>query len=144
MNKIDLINALKNECKISKKEAATIVDLFFDKISTALADGERVEIRGLCSFFVKEYKSYQGRNPLTGESTFKSTPKKLPFFKIVERELKRTGGLLIKGFFNSLYFYASKNYQRHIRTCRSRYIYLEIYKKPNCADRELCWRLPAA
>ena len=51
MNKLEFINALKNEGMISKKEAATIVDLFFDKISTALAEGDRVEIRGLCSFF---------------------------------------------------------------------------------------------
>ena len=80
MNKIDLINALKNECKISKKEAATIVDLFFDKISSALAEGDRVELRGLCTFFVKEYDSYQGRNPKTGEPT-RVKPKKLPFFK---------------------------------------------------------------
>ena len=87
MNKLELIDTMKNECQISKKEAATIVDLFFDKISTALADGDRVEIRGLCSFFVKEYKSYQGRNPITGESV-QVAPKKLPFFKC-GRELKR-------------------------------------------------------
>jgi len=87
MNKLELINALKNEGMISKKEAATIVDLFFDKISTALAGGDRVEIRGLCSFFVKEYKSYQGRNPISGESV-QVAPKKLPFFKC-GRELKR-------------------------------------------------------
>ena len=80
MNKIEVINALKNECKISKKEAATIVDLFFDKISSALAEGDRVELRGLCTFFVKEYDSYQGRNPKTGEPT-RVKPKKLPFFK---------------------------------------------------------------
>ena len=80
MNKLELINALKNEGMISKKEAATIVDLFFDKISTTLAEGDRVEIRGLCSFFVKEYKSYQGRNPMTGERV-QVVPKKLPFFK---------------------------------------------------------------
>ena len=87
MNKLELINALKNEGMISKKEAATVVDLFFDKISTALAGGDRVEIRGLCSFFVKEYKSYQGRNPLNGERV-QVAPKKLPFFKC-GRELKR-------------------------------------------------------
>jgi integration host factor subunit beta len=87
MNKLELINALKNEGMISKKEAATIVDLFFDRISAALSGGDRVEIRGLCSFFVKEYKSYQGRNPKTGEKV-KIKPKKLPFFKC-GRELKR-------------------------------------------------------
>ena len=58
----------------------------FDEISTALADGDRVEIRGLCSFFVKKYQSYQGRNPKTGES-FTVASKKLPFFKI-GKELK--------------------------------------------------------
>jgi integration host factor subunit beta len=39
-----------------------------------------VEIRGLCSFFVKEYDGYTGRNPKTGEKV-KIKPKKLPFFK---------------------------------------------------------------
>ena len=86
MNKLELIATLKEECQISKKEAATIVDIFFNKISDALAEGDRVEIRGLCSFFVKEYKSYQGRNPKTGEEV-RVAPKRLPFFKI-GKELK--------------------------------------------------------
>ena len=86
MNKLELVKTLRDKCRISKKEAATIVDLFFDKISTALAEGDRVEIRGLCSFSVKEYKSYRGRNPKTGESV-QIAPKKLPFFKC-GKELK--------------------------------------------------------
>jgi len=86
MNKLELMDTLKDECQITKKEAAAIVDIFFDKISTALAEGDRVEIRGLCSFFVKEYKSYQGRNPKTGE-TVTVASKKMPFFKI-GKELK--------------------------------------------------------
>ena len=80
MNKLELINTLKNEGQISKKEAATIVDLFFSKISTSLAEGDRVEIRGLCSFYVKQYKAYTGRNPKTGRPV-RVEPKKLPFFK---------------------------------------------------------------
>jgi len=86
MNKLELIDTLRNEGQISKKEAATIVNLFFGKMSKALAEGDRVEIRGLCSFFVKEYKSYQGRNPRTGERV-QVSPKKLPFFKC-GKELK--------------------------------------------------------
>ena len=88
MNKIDLINALKNECRLSKKDAAAIVDLFFDKISSALAEGERVELRGLCTFYVKEYEAYNGRNPKTGE-TVTVAPKKLPFFKCGKKLRKR-------------------------------------------------------
>ena len=87
MNKLELIQALKESNGLSKSEAATIVDLFFNEMANALAKGDRVEIRGLCSFFVKEYKSYQGRNPITGESV-QVAPKKLPFFKCGQ-ELKR-------------------------------------------------------
>ena len=86
MNKIDLIQALKNSNHLSKSEAETVINLFFDKMSDALAQGDRVEIPGLCSFFVKKYKAYNGRNPKTGEK-IKIKPKKLPFFK-VGKELK--------------------------------------------------------
>jgi integration host factor subunit beta len=80
MNKLEIIAALKNEANISKSEAAKVVQLFFDHMSDAMAKGSRVEIRGLCSFFVKEYKSYTGRNPKTGDKVM-IKPKKLPFFK---------------------------------------------------------------
>ena len=80
MNKLELISALKNEANISKSEAARVVQIFFDYMADTLAQGERVEIRGLCSFFVKDYKSYTGRNPKTGEKVT-IQPKKLPFFK---------------------------------------------------------------
>jgi integration host factor subunit beta len=86
MNKPDLIQALKDSNHLSKSEAEQIVTLFFDKMSDALVRGDRVEIRGLCSIFVKEYGSYTGRNPKTGEKV-KIASKKLPFFK-VGKELK--------------------------------------------------------
>jgi integration host factor subunit beta len=90
MNKLELISALKTKADISKSEAAKVVQIFFDSMADAMADGERVEIRGLCSFFVKEYKSYTGRNPKTGEKvTIK--PKKLPFFQSRQRT-QGTGG----------------------------------------------------
>jgi len=86
MNKVDLIQALKDSNNLSKSEAETVINLFFDKMAEALAQGDRVEIRGLCSFFVKEYKAYTGRNPKTGEKV-RIKPKKLPFFK-AGKELK--------------------------------------------------------
>jgi len=87
MNKADLISELKTQANISKEEAYRVVQIFFDHMADALVRGERVEIRGLCSFFVKNYKSYTGRNPKTGENvTIK--PKKLPFFKC-GKELKQ-------------------------------------------------------
>ena len=86
MNKLELIEALKKEAGISKNEAAAVVKLFFDKMTEALASGDRVEIRGLCSFHVKEYGGYTGRNPRSGEKV-EVAPKKLPFFKC-GKELK--------------------------------------------------------
>jgi integration host factor subunit beta len=86
MNKLQLIDLLRSETKISKSDAGKIVDLFFNEMSEALAKGERVEIRGLCSFFIKQYGSYKGRNPKTGEEAIVA-PKKLPFFKC-GKELK--------------------------------------------------------
>ena len=86
MNKIDLIQALKDSNHLSKSEAEAVVNLFFDQMAVALAQGDRVEIRGLCSFSIKKYRSYTGRNPKTGEKV-KIKPKKLPFFK-VGKELK--------------------------------------------------------
>ena len=67
MNKLELVETLKEETGITKNEASVIVSLFFDEMTNALAVGKRVEIRGLCSFYVKHYKAYTGRNPKTGE-----------------------------------------------------------------------------
>lgn len=86
MNSSDLVNAIKEQEALSSKDAKKICDTFFDSIKETLADGERVEIRGFGSFTVKDYKSYTGRNPKTGEQISVPT-KKLPFFK-VGKELK--------------------------------------------------------
>jgi len=86
MTKADLIEALRKETNLTKVQAEQVVDLFFDEMSKALASGDRVEVRGLCSFQVRSYKGYTGRNPRTGEP--REVPaKKLPFFKC-GRELK--------------------------------------------------------
>ena len=88
MNKLRLIETLKNETGLTKSEAKAVVKLFFNEIASTLAKGDRVEIRGLCSFYVKRYKAYTGRNPKTGEST-QVKPKKLPFFKVGKELLER-------------------------------------------------------
>jgi integration host factor subunit beta len=88
MNRSGLIKALMIENKLTKSVAESIVSLFFDEIFNALAKGDRVEIRGLCSFYVKKYKAYTGRNPKTGELT-NVKPKKLPFFKCGQELKKR-------------------------------------------------------
>ena len=80
MNKAELIEALGKETGLSKTKAGQVVELFFGEMSSALANSDRVEIRGFCSIHVKQYKGYTGRNPKTGEPK-EVKPKKLPFFK---------------------------------------------------------------
>ena len=86
MNKLELIEKLAEQHGLSKPEARRYVDIFFDSMSDAMAKGEGVEVRGLFSFKIKNYKSYDGRHPKTGEMV-NVKPKRLPFFKVGE-ELK--------------------------------------------------------
>ena len=86
MNKSDLVEKLAKENGLSKTKAAEVIDLFFDEVTGALAKEERVEIRGFCSIYIKDYKAYVGRNPKTKEAVPVSA-KKLPFFKC-GKELK--------------------------------------------------------
>lgn len=86
MNKLELIDTLRKDAGLTKSEAKAVIKTFFGTITQALAKGDRVEIRGLCSFYVKKYNAYAGRNPKTGEPT-QVRSKKLPFFKC-GKELK--------------------------------------------------------
>jgi integration host factor subunit beta len=80
MNKSELVEALSQKKNLTYKKAEQIVNLIFDSMSQSLVDRDRIEIRGFGSFMVKDYKSYLGRNPKTGE-IIKVEEKKLPFFK---------------------------------------------------------------
>jgi len=86
MNKSQLIEKISQKANITKKKAETVVNIVFDSMTKALINNARIEIRGFGSFVNKEYGSYQGRNPRTGE-TINVSPKRLPFFK-VGKELK--------------------------------------------------------
>ncbi len=80
MNKSELIKALAEKSDIPFDEASLVVKEFFDRMKEALKSGNRVEIRGLGSFKVKEYPPYSGRNPRTG-AMVSVPPKRLPFFR---------------------------------------------------------------
>lgn len=91
MNKSELIEAVAAKAKITKKRAEDVVNLIFDSMVDAIAKGDRIEIRGLGSFVVKEYGAYVGRNPRTGES-IQVEPKRLPFFKVGKELKERVDG----------------------------------------------------
>ena len=59
-----------------QSDAEKIVSTVFDEISAALANGNRVELRGFGVFSVRSRNARAGRNPRTGEQV-----KNVPFFK---------------------------------------------------------------
>ncbi len=81
MNKSELIAALASREKLPEKQAVDIVNLIFNGFTESLLKGERIEIRGLGSFSIRSYKTYDGRNPKSGEK-IPVKQKRLPFFKV--------------------------------------------------------------
>lgn len=63
-----------------QRDVERIVNTIFNEITDAMADGNRVELRGFGAFSVKKRDARTGRNPRTGESV-KVDEKHVPFFK---------------------------------------------------------------
>lgn len=63
-----------------QRDVERIVTTIFDEITDALANGDRVELRGFGAFSVKRRDARVGRNPRTGESVSVEA-KAVPFFK---------------------------------------------------------------
>ena len=63
MNKSELIEQLALKKNIPVQSAEEVVNLIFSSMSEAMVLGERIEIRGLGSFVIKNYGTYTGRNP---------------------------------------------------------------------------------
>lgn len=81
MNKSDLIEELAQKTNLTPLLSEDIVNLIVNQMKRALGEGKRIEIRGFGSFTVKDYDSYWGRNPKSGEKIWVSA-KRLPAFKL--------------------------------------------------------------
>ena len=94
MTKSELIQRLAEaNPHLYLRDVERIVTTIFDEITEALANGDRVELRGFGAFSVKERASRTGRNPRTGEAV--DVPAKyIPYFKTGKqlREKLNTGG----------------------------------------------------
>ena len=68
MNKAQLIAALANQGKLSRRDADHAVNAIFDLIIDELEKDEKVQIVGFGCFEVRKRPARKGRNPMTGES----------------------------------------------------------------------------
>ncbi len=81
MTKSELITRLAEaNPHLLHRDVELIVATVFDEIAEALAQGNRVELRGFGAFAVKHREARAGRNPRTGE-TVDVSEKWIPFFK---------------------------------------------------------------
>ena len=80
MLKSELEDIVGEEFKLEKGISKKVVDVIVYSLINAIRTNDRIEIRGFGSFFPKTYKTYQGRNPKSGEAI--TVPEKvLPIFR---------------------------------------------------------------
>ena len=81
MTKSELIEKIAAvQTQLSGKDVELAVKMMLDHMAEALADGERIEIRGFGSFSLHYRAPRQGRNPKTGEKV-ELAGKYVPHFK---------------------------------------------------------------
>lgn len=81
MMKSELIEALaRQQSHLAYKDIELAVRCILERMSTALASGERIEIRGFGSFSLHYRPPRVGRNPKTGDPVA-LTGKHVPHFK---------------------------------------------------------------
>jgi len=81
MTKSELVQKLAEaNPHLYQRDVEVIVTAIFDEIASALARGDRVELRGFGAFSVKRRDARVGRNPRTGDSV-RVGEKHIPFFK---------------------------------------------------------------
>ena len=81
MIRSELIQKIADENPhLFQRDVERIVNTIFEEITDALANGNRVELRGFGAFSVKTRDARVGRNPRTGEAV-SVDQKKVPFFK---------------------------------------------------------------
>ena len=67
LTKANIVNLLREQLGLPKKDCLKIVNAYFEEISKGLENGEEIKIPKLGNFVVKHKKSRPGRNPKTGQ-----------------------------------------------------------------------------
>jgi len=79
-----------------QRDVENIVNAILSEITNALANGDRVELRGFGAFSVKNRGARVGRNPRTGERV-EVEEKWVPFFKTGKDLRDRLNGIETDG-----------------------------------------------
>jgi integration host factor subunit beta len=81
MTRAELVQKLtQSNVSLTPAQAEKSVEILLHEITSAVAKGQRVELRGFGVFTSRQRKVRLGRNPRTGDHV-KVEAKKVPFFK---------------------------------------------------------------
>ena len=80
MNKADLVSAMAEQTRLTKKDSEAALNSFINIVSEELENNEKVQLVGFGTFEVRERAARTGRNPQTKEE-IKIPASKAPAFK---------------------------------------------------------------
>lgn len=81
MNKSDLVQEVARIAGLTREVSETIVTAVFERIIESFVKGERVELRGLGTFAIRQRRARVGRNPKTG-ARVDVPARRVPIFKM--------------------------------------------------------------
>jgi len=67
LTRVELANAIHREAKVSRAEAAVLLDQILDEMVDAMERGESVRLSSFGTFAIRDKKERLGRNPKTGQ-----------------------------------------------------------------------------
>lgn len=79
LTKAELTEQLMAQLSLTKQQARTLVDGFFDEITAQLVQGCEVKLSGFGNFELKDKKQRPGRNPKTGKPAIVSARRVVTF-----------------------------------------------------------------
>jgi nucleoid DNA-binding protein len=100
LTKRDLVVAISNETGMVQHQVFDVIQKTLDHITTALAEGDAVELRNFGVFDVKLTKARVGRNPNVPGSQFVIPPRATVKFKagkLMRQKVAKLSGILKRG-----------------------------------------------
>lgn len=80
MTKSEIVNRIAQKTGMSRKDSIEALEIFLESIKDGLKEGEKISLVGFGTFFVKQKKARNGRNPRTGDKIH-IPPKQIATFK---------------------------------------------------------------
>jgi nucleoid DNA-binding protein len=67
VTKTDLIRKISDATGETTQTVRSVFDALFEQVLKELSQGNKIQLNGLCTWYVKTFPPKRGRNPKTGE-----------------------------------------------------------------------------